>query len=252
MFGWLSNFIRGLGNAVFQGIKWFVNTVIGLGDGVLALVGIMPWKKLKVQAVILVDEHRNALAAREDVQAALDLAADVFAKHAKVRARFQSDIFLLAEIPPGDVLNPACGLGITGAQFASAGSWFRSHQWTSPAGSLLGYGAPVTVFIVNEISSLLDDNKNGCTAPPFLADYSVVEAGAVGSGKPSGSPIPIPPEVDLARRLTLAHEIGHACNLIHAWGDGTIMNAADDAHRKASMSRWQKALFRGSPHVTYL
>jgi hypothetical protein len=249
MFGSLINFFRGVGNAVFQGLKWIVNTAIGVGDVLLTLVGVMPWKKLQVEAILLVDHNGNPLAAQEDVQKALDLAKDVFAKEAKVHMYSETGVFLLSEIPPNDVLNPDTSRW---NQFTGVGAWFRSHQRWTPAGTFLGYGAPVTVFIVNNVSADVSGDALGYAAPPSEADYVVVEAstlpetvvGVMGIGGLAT------PAVNLSRRLCLAHEVGHACNRSHRFGDGTLMQAGGVLLPK--LSRWQKALFRRSPHVTYL
>lgn len=237
MWGWIKraaravgNFVRGVANAVFQAVKWVVHTVVGLLDGILTLIGWMPWKKISVQGVILVDEKREPLADRDAVQAVIDLAASVFADQMHVRLIQPGHVTILAEIPPKDVLEPGCDASILGAQFTSVGAWFRSHQWPSPAGTFLGYGHPVTVFVVRDVIG-----KMGCAPPGFLADYAVIDPDAL-----SG---------DEGARLTLAHEVGHACNLWH-W-DGTLMKK-EHSGRPRTLRRWQKALFRGSPHVTYL
>jgi hypothetical protein len=58
------------------GLWWLVNTVVGLLDGLLTLLGIMPWKKIRVQGVVLLDEKREPVADRDDGQEVLDLAKE--------------------------------------------------------------------------------------------------------------------------------------------------------------------------------
>ena len=192
----------------------------------------MPWKRIRVQGVVLLDEKREPVADPADVQKVLDLARDVFADQVKVRlsSPFRR-VTVIPEAAPPDVLEVGCDADIWGAQFTGVGGWFRKHQARRPAG-IFGYGSPVTVFVVRDV-----EGKRGCAPPGFLADYAVIDPAALGGGEDS--------------RLTLAHEVGHACNLTHLLADGTLMQA-DYPGRPRSFTRMQKAIFRGSPHVTYL
>jgi hypothetical protein len=90
---------------------------------------------------------------------------------------------------------------------------------------VLGYGAPVIGFAVRKFEP---STSAGCSVGP-LADYVTV---------------------DFARAdaSTLAHEIGHACNLSHT--EAGLMKGS--APRDAHLSDWQKIKFRASRHVTYL
>jgi hypothetical protein len=246
MWGWIKdaasavwNGVRGLGNLAWQGLWWLVNTVIGLLDGLLTLLGIMPWKKIRVQGVVLLDEKREPVADRDDVQEVLDLAKEVFAEEIKVRLSSPArHVTYVPEAAPSKVLEVGCDASIWGAQFTGVGGWFRSHQARRPSGTFFGYGSPVTVFVVRDVKG-----KRGCAPPGFLADYVVIDPRALAGSEGS--------------RLTLAHEVGHACNLLHGFpssGRGTLMQSGGDdpGVRPRRMTRAQKAVFRGSPHVTYL
>ena len=92
MFDWIGdaasavwNGVRGIVSSVWQGFWWLVNSFLDLFDGLLTLLGIMPWKRIRVQGVVLLDEKREPVAERDDAQAVLDLAKEVFAKEVKVR-----------------------------------------------------------------------------------------------------------------------------------------------------------------------
>ena len=229
----VGNLVRGVLSTIVQAVKWLGNTLLGIFEIVLTLVGVMPWKKLRVQAVVLLNEKREPVADRDLVQAVWDLAATVFADEVHVRLEQPlGHVVLHPEPAPAEVLEVGCDEDILGAQFTGVGGWFRSRQVRRPAGTLLGYGEPVTVFVVRDVR-----NKMGCAPPGFMADYCVIDPDCL-----------TPPEGDM---LTLAHEVGHACNLFHPLGGGTL-DPRPPTGRPRKMTRWQKALFRGSPHVTYL
>jgi hypothetical protein len=84
------------------------------------------------------------------------------------------------------------------------------------------------VFVVADVIG-----KVACAAPPLFADYVVIEPGALPGHSPSWSP-PRSPEDQLGHDLTLAHELGHACNLVHLFGDGTLMQADAAGRPKTS------------------
>jgi hypothetical protein len=96
-------------------------TFLGLGDGFLTLVGLMPRKPLRVQAFVLMDATGQQATAA-DVQAGLDLAKSVFADQLHVHLIELAPVSILPEIPPPRVLTPGCDEKIWGAQFTWVGA----------------------------------------------------------------------------------------------------------------------------------
>lgn len=211
----------------FNIIKEVFNRIIGIFDFLLCLIGIMPAKKLRLRFVILRDE-RGIPVAKEDA----------------VLEAYQNNIKLLARgarltiIPAGwrvvnapyasprAALDVHCTDGAWSDDRGEAGAYYRSVMARTTAGDVLGYGAPLTVFIVRKIS-----DKNGCSLG-CATDYVTVEAGTV-----SRTP-----------RL-IAHELGHACGLWHTSDKSNVMYPVGPGDR---LSRWQAAVLRNSRHVTYL
>ena len=128
---------------------------------------------------------------------------------------------------PASALNVHCDDGAWQEDFGPAGAYFRRHAASTDSGTWLGYGAPVTVYIVRDIS-----NKGGCSLG-FLADYVTLEATML----------------PLARHRLLAHEVGHACGLWHSKDKENLMYPIGPGRR---LARWQVALLRNSRHVTVL
>jgi hypothetical protein len=237
MWGWIKDaaqgawdFIKGVGSALAQTIKWILQRGIGILDFFLTLAGIMPEKKIRVEARILVKDGKP-VADRDDVQAVLDLANEVFKQGVNVRVVSRTDRpTLIPDDAPARNLVVACGAGAFASAFSSVGAWFRRHLARSPAGTVFGYGSPVTVFVVENV-----EGKKGCSVG-FLADFVVIDPEALRG--------------DEGSLLTLAHEVGHACDLVHAGAGTSLMRASSDG-RTRRMKRLQRAIFRSSPHVTY-
>ncbi len=243
---------------IINGITLIVNVVLGLGDAFLGLIGIRPEKKLRICTVILKDEKGVAVATVEQVIPMLQLAADVYKRDANVRLipsqPFKYDsgfsdadvvhagwITIDGSNSDADTLDAPCNagsdwlLGGTKFQFKSStlcffGSWRR----------VLGYGAPLTCFIIREVSG----DGIGCSL--FITDYVTVDQEAVAT-----SP------------RTIGHEAGHACMLWHTCVDDNVNNimattgACDPASTtepdrfNPMMEDWQVLLVRSSKHVTY-
>lgn len=247
---------------IINGITYVVGLIGSAVDVVLGFIGIRPEKILRVCSVILLDERGNRMANTADVVAMLQLAADVYKRDANIRlvplrAFKYSSGFAGAEAvdeswvqvdsnnSDTDLLDPPCDAGgewlLPGSKFQFKvstlcffGAWRR----------VLGYGAPITVFIVRDIPDAL-----GCGLG--IVDYVTVDGMASDPANSNYSP------------RTIGHEIGHECTLIHLCVDDGINNmmATGGACNPASstapdrinpvMDDGQVLLVRASKHVTY-
>ena len=136
-------------------------------------------------------------------------------------------IVTVPEPAPTAVLDVHCDDGAWQEDFKTAGAYFRDWSAQNWHGTLLGYAAPVTVFIVRDISL-----KGGCSLGP-LADYVTLEARML----------------NRARCRIMCHEIAHACGLFHSKTKPNLMFPRGPGDR---LDGWQAALVRNSRHVTYL
>jgi hypothetical protein len=123
-------------------------------------------------------------------------------------------------------------------------------------------GAPIVAFIVDGVGQ----TEIGCSSGP-LADYICIEGGQM-MVPPQATPVtaPIaaepPGSVIGSASATLAHEMAHACGLLHdnaadcLNGDSTNLMycrafGLNGLPRGDNLSPFQRAIVRSSPHVTY-
>lgn len=250
---------------VINGITLLVWTIVSIPDAVLGLIGIRPEKKLRVCTVILRDDARS-MATTADIVALLQLACNVYKRDANVRIiphwplqitsgfagpETVTDKWVTNDGYPSDedVLTAPCGAGgagndwlITGAKFQLLGTRLC---FTGAFRRVIGYGAPIAVFIIRDIPNAL-----GCSI--VISDYVTVDGMASDPADPQFSP------------RTIGHEVGHSCNL---WGhtcvdeDDRNLMATQEACSPPSgteadrvnprMSNLQVLLVRASKHVTY-
>jgi hypothetical protein len=188
---------------------------------------LLPQKKLCVQIYTLADDTHSA-PLEADIQPSIDFAVATFDKRFNVKLvpYGRTWIETIDVGVPLAAFDVNCGFTGYTEEWGEAGEFFAQH--------LAGWNAmpvsatfPVTVFIVGTIK-----NKAGCSYGP-LTDYVTVEIDGL-----------------KGNHSTMAHEIGHACNLLwHSFGKSNLMYA--DADRGDTVHWWQKNLVRSSRHVLW-
>ena len=88
-----------------------------------------------------------------------------------------------------------------------------------------GYGAPLMVFVVEDLAGF-----GGCSLG-WLSDYVTVKTNSL---------------------KTTAHELGHACNLLHQKDAHNLMHPSSMRLEPVTLTAWQIAVLRASRHVTLL
>lgn len=242
-----SGFFSEFGNLIYE----LVNRVIGIVDLVLTFFGIMLPKKVRLRIVILRNERGRAVIADDRLpesqrvmeQQLLDDAIAVIRKCFKeqlnttVKAAGGILVETLKWPAPRSALYVESGTGAWGEDYQEAGSYFRSNMVRNNSHYLLGYGAAITIFVVEDI-----DIKIGHSLGP-LTDYTIVDRSGMQSSP--GAPEPRP--------TTPMHEIGHACGIWHPWPDvlhtGNLMKKG--IPRGITLELYQRAIVRNSRHVTF-
>jgi hypothetical protein len=240
MLGWLKNAINAAVRLVVRVFATIWGVAVGLPDLVLGFL-CWPEKKLRIQVFILSDQT-GPVATEADLQAPIDYARNTFKQRFNVKLLpYGSQMVQIIKNPaPGAAMNPHAGFGALLDEYGEPGEFFAQHVagWN---GTPVSGTFPISVFVVADVGG---DEYGGCSLGP-LTDYVTIDTSAVkASGGEFGSP------VTPAHISTLAHEVGHACNLPHwSWDQANLMyphpDRGNDAHPL------QKNLFRSSRHVLY-
>ena len=212
---------------IFNILKEVLNRTAKAPELLLTLAGLRTTKKLRLRVVVLRDERGLPLASNEEVLPAYEEARRILARMAGVTVEPAGwRVVTAPHAAPKAALDVRCTDGAWQDDLGEAGGFFRSLMAKSTAGTLIGYGAPVTVFIVRSMST-----HNGCSLGA-AADYVTVEAKTLKS----------------TRRL-LAHEVAHACGLWHTENAANLMFPRGPGEE---LAHWQAAVLRTSRHVTHL
>lgn len=221
----LKHFVK----AIVRVVVRIVTTVFGLLVGIFdLLLGFLTWppKKVRLQIFILSNEA-GPLIDPADLTPSIDFARKTFKDRFNVKViSYSKDIVQIIKEPaPTAALDVSCDWGAVEDEFGDAGEFFASHLagWNAIPISLT---FPITVFVVHDFK----DTKEGCSLGPF-SDYLTLSIDGVKSTN------------------TLAHEMGHACNLWHSGSKSNLMWKDDD--RGNSVKWFQKNLLRSSRHVLY-
>ncbi len=211
---------------IFNVSKETISRVFKLPELLLTLLGWRFTKRLKLRIVILRDERGLPLANNEQAMPAFEEARRILSRMAGVVVEpAEWRVVTAPHGAPKAALDVRCTDGAWRDDLGEAGAFFRGLMAKTTAGTLTGYGAPITVFVIRSMST-----HNGCSLGP-ATDYVTVEAGTLRS-----SP-----------RL-LAHEVAHACGLWHSKRPNNLMIPRGPGEE---LTGWQAAVLRTSRHVTY-
>ncbi|MEZ4810748.1 MAG: hypothetical protein R2819_10340 [Allomuricauda sp.] len=244
-------------------IRWIMEVVkeiiwrvglwgLGILDFLLSLIGITPEKKLRICVVVLrlPSDKPGKLdpTVTNNILTNLNNLITVYKNEANIRIvptgpfNYSTPFNDLPTADPdwihfrddasaSDILDVRCNGGAAKDDIKKAGSKLELIANTTCFYSifrrLVGYGAPITIFVVRSFT----DGKLGCSLGP-LSDY-------VTTSRPGVSADP----------LQIAHEISHSCGLWHLDDKSNIAYPSNG--RGTDMRRWQIAIVRNSRHVSY-
>lgn len=209
-------------------VRELLSRVVGAPDFVASLAGARHEKKLRLRILVVRGSDGQPIASVEEVEAALGESLRVLEGEAQTSV-VPADgalVALMDQPAAPEALDAPCSTnGLWRTDLGPGGRWFRANRFRAGY-RFLGRGAPLTVFVVHDVVG-----KCGCSLGPF-GDYITIDANGLAGG---------------TRRI-LAHEVGHSCGLPHSSREGNLMRPRGPGER---MTRLQRAVFRGSRHVTY-
>ena len=250
------NFIAALVDLVFcipflgRLLKWLWNSVItffhfliGLVEFGLWKLGYRPEKKFRVGFLILCDEEGKPLVETEKVIPAVKKAQQIYEQaHIQIIPAYpvpkklpESGVLPEAELwvrtmptkAAKRILEVDCNFPAFIQDFGLPGYNYQSliltNFFESGIRRITGYGSPVTVMIVRNIGKFA-----GCSIGWF-SDYVTVK---------------------YRHLFTTAHELGHACNLLHREDENNLMHPRSGRQEQIILTNWQIAMIRSSRHVT--
>lgn len=237
MWGWIKKTakkvwrgVRGAARFLGRVVYTVIARILGIPELLLSLLGLR-LKKYMELSVIILKSNNKPLATVAEVQAVVDEAKRVFLEQANVRLRQPSVYDAMVRERQGSnpawVLNPKCNVGAFKHMFTRVGGWYESER----------ANGGVTIFVVEDVQGGLA----GCHIGPFAAwGYIDPDALRDSSGAPATG----------GRALTLAHELGHSCQLPHKKRRDNLM-VAGQSRRNEHLVRWQIAWLRSSYRVHY-
>ncbi|MFF0991449.1 hypothetical protein [Kocuria nitroreducens] len=246
--------IGGLTSIISNIVKNGISKISLLWEIPLVYLEWIPEKKLRLRVVILSDENGNPIAPRDRVESAVAITQRIFERelNVKVEGVFGDIVRESAERAPSDVLNPPCSSGASdihtqiGPMFGEMGAWYRNRIARTPGGTFAGYGTPVTMFVVRDVQGSII----GCAHLAWFENYGYIEPTALPpSWAPTGDVDEVKPYEDF-EHATLAHEIGHSCDLFHRKPKRNLMYS-NQSRTGTSLTKWQKAVARSCTHITY-
>lgn len=194
------------------------------------LFGFLKWpqKHMRIHIYILSDPLTlKPVIASPALRASIDYAITTFKNNFNVKLHQYANHWeeVLADAAPLSARQPGCGITAYSQEFGEAGDYFNRHLagWKAIAGVPFTY--PITVYVVKDVQG-----TRGCSLGP-VTDYIVVD--------PDG----------IQNVNTLAHELGHACNL---WHTGKKSNIMYHHYTRGNGSNWiQCNIFRSCRHINY-
>ena len=221
--------IGGIIRTILNWVTELIWRIVGLFDFFAALAGIRLRKKMYFGVVV---PPISGIPSEADIQRQVDAVIDFYDHTCNINMIF-TGICRTNVQPPGDGLTVSCDGGGFFSDWWLAGSYFEFAAATcKPRDSfrrVIGFGAEIIVFVVQDVTP---EGTNGCS---FASTHNwvVVEA------RPTDS------------AFVAAHEIGHACWLVHV-DDPTNLMAEITPASDPVLTNLQIAVVRWSKHCVYI
>jgi len=219
---WIKSAVRQVVRVV---IDFAGHLTFGLPDFILGFVAWPP-KKLRLHVAVLSDAS-GPLVTEAELTPSIDYIQRVFKDrfNVKVVPYSKSFVQVVTEQAPTSALVIDAGWDAYAEDFDEAGDFFAKHLagWNVIP---VGFTFPVTVYVIRDIRG-----RKGYSLGP-LTDYVLLDVDGV-----------------RLTNSTLAHEVAHACTLVHSQTQSNLMYARDT--RGDGVKGFQKNFLRSSRHMLY-
>lgn len=230
---------------LWNSVLTLLHFLIGLIELLLWQVGFRPVKKLRIGFLALSNQAGEPLAIPADLPPAIEYIRQVYqparieilpafppAKRLSESGEEDETAKWMRTLSPTDsarVRRVGCNLQAMLQDLGLPGSSYQFHtlrnSFHATVRRITGYGAPLMVFVVEDLAGF-----GGCSLG-WLSDYVTVKTRSL---------------------KTTAHELGHACNLLHRKDVHNLMHPSSVRVDPVILTSWQIALLRASRHVTLL
>lgn len=194
--------------------------IIGIPGFILDLLGIRLKKKLRLKFVILMD-GATQLIPEDNLGETFKLTKRILNEQSDIEL-IQTGILIAGGAPEG-ALNVTTPTASFFELWGEVGTYFNA---------LAGFG-----FFTRRLSVIIVKTMEGDPGRAFgpAANFVLIEKNIFDDPKNATT--------------LVAHEIGHACGLLHRKPKENLMH--HDGDRKEKLSRWQSSVMRGSKFVWY-
>lgn len=222
--------IGGIIRTILNWVTEIIWRIVGLLDFIGSLIGIRLRKKMYFGVVVPSIEGRP-IATDANIQRQVDAAVAFYDRTCNINLIF-TGICHTDIAPPEAGLTVGCDAGGFFNDWWLAGSYFEfasaTCKFTDSFRRIIGLGAEIIVFVVRDVTPV---NTNGCSFAS-THNYVVIEA------KPRD------------QAFVAAHEMGHACWLLHVSDPTNLMNSTTPA-ANPTLTNLQIGLVRWSKHCVY-
>lgn len=194
---------------------------LGIPGFILDILGIRPKKKLRLRFIILLDENATELTPQANLGETFKLTKRILNEQADIEL-IQTGILIAGGAPEG-------ALNVTSPTESFFELWGEVGEYFNALAGIGFFTRRLSVIIINTM-----EEHNGRSFGP-AANFVLVEKKYFDNPKNQAT--------------IVAHEIGHACGLLHRLPKENLMHRDDD--RKEKLSHWQSSVVRGSKFVWY-
>ena len=219
--------IGGIIRTILNWITEIIWRIVGFFDFIISLLGIRPRKKMYFGLIIPTHDGKP-ITNQATIQPQIDAAIEHMDRLCNVNLIFTGTCDSSVNAPNNPLVY-SCDAGGFFSDWWIQGSFYEFAtslcKFEDGWRRVLGYGAEIIVFVVDDV-----EGKIGCSMGA-TTNYVMIES--------------------TSSQNTTAHEIGHACGLLHNDDSNNLMFSSAGTNLR-TLTNWQISVLRWSRHCVYL